>query len=85
MQDYHMHTNQEKITNQESKILGLLSQLKTNSEIGETLFISPNTVKNHKANLIRKLNLKSSRDLLFYSLQNASHALDSASQKMQLS
>lgn len=76
-----MKTSQEKITNQESKILYLLSLLKTNIEIGELLFISPNTVKNHKANIIRKLNLKSSIDLLSYSLQNASHAIVIESQK----
>jgi DNA-binding CsgD family transcriptional regulator len=80
-----MLNNQEKITNQESKILHLISQLKTNSEIGELLFISPNTVKNHKANIIRKLNLKSSRDLLIYSLQNSSHSIVLESQKEQIS
>jgi DNA-binding CsgD family transcriptional regulator len=80
-----MLNNQEKITNQESKILHLISQLKTNSEIGELLFISPNTVKNHKANIKRKLNLKSSRDLLIYSLQNSSHSIVLESQKEQIS
>jgi DNA-binding CsgD family transcriptional regulator len=80
-----MLSNQENITNQESKILHLLSLLKTNSEIGELLFISPNTVKNHKANIIRKLNLKSTRDLLFYSLQNSTHSIVLESQKEQIS
>ena len=80
-----MLISQEKITNQESKILHLVSLLKTNREIGELLFISPNTVKNHKANIIRILNLKSSRDLLFYSLQNSSHSIVLESQKEQIS
>ncbi len=48
-----MLTSQEKITNQESKIQHPISLLKTNSEIGELLIISPNTVKKHKANIIK--------------------------------
>ncbi len=59
--------SQPMITQQERKILQLISLMKKNKEIGEELFISPHTVKNHKANLIRKLNLKSSSELLIYS------------------
>lgn len=53
------------MTEQERKIFALLREGKQNKEIADILFISPNTVKNHKANLIKKLNLKNNIQLQF--------------------
>jgi DNA-binding CsgD family transcriptional regulator len=65
-----MDNTQPRLTPQEKKILYLVSLRKKNKEIGEELFISPHTVKNHKANVIRKLNLKSNAELLVYTFFN---------------
>ncbi|MCI2229148.1 helix-turn-helix transcriptional regulator [Polaribacter sp. MSW13] len=41
----------------ERRILKLISQHKTNKEIGHLLFISPRTVEKHRSKVIIKLNL----------------------------
>lgn len=43
------------ITEREIEVLELLARGQLNREIGETLFVSPNTVKTHLANLYGKL------------------------------
>ncbi len=48
----------------EFKVLQLISDNKTTSEIAETLFISPNTVKNHRHSISRKLNLSTDNNAL---------------------
>ena len=45
------------ITRRENEILALLSQGKTNSEIGQALLISPRTVKKHLENIYNKLHV----------------------------
>lgn len=44
--------NDTSLTEQERKVFELIQKGKQNKEIADMLFISPNTVKNHKANLI---------------------------------
>lgn len=58
------------LTMQERKILRLAILGFMNKEIGEKLFISPRTVENHKANIMRKLNLKTKSELIQYGLSN---------------
>jgi DNA-binding NarL/FixJ family response regulator len=48
----------------ECKILYLISDNKMTSEIADTLFISPNTVKNHRHNISRKLKLSTDNNAL---------------------
>ena len=43
------------ITEREYEVLELLARGQSNKEIGETLFVSPNTVKTHLAHLYEKL------------------------------
>jgi NarL family two-component system response regulator LiaR len=43
------------ITNREHEILGLIAAGLSNREIGETLFVSENTVKTHSSRLFEKL------------------------------
>ena len=47
------------ISERECEVLNLVLLGKTNSEIGETLFISPNTVKNHLKSIFRKMEVTS--------------------------
>ncbi len=59
------------ISAREIQIIGLLVQGRTNREIGETLFISENTVKTHIKNIYSKLNV-SNRVQLFALLRQGS-------------
>lgn len=45
----------EELTENESKILALVAEGKTNREIGETLFLSEKTVKHYVSNILSKL------------------------------
>lgn len=58
------------LTPRETQVLQLLAQEFTAPEIGEKLFISPETVETHKKNMLKKLNLKNSYSLVKYALQN---------------
>jgi LuxR family maltose regulon positive regulatory protein len=49
----------ESLTNRELDILALLGQRKSNKEIAEKLFISPETVKRHTINIYQKLGVNS--------------------------
>lgn len=46
-----------KLTNREMEVLQLIARGMSNSAIGETLFISENTVKGHVSNILSKLQL----------------------------
>ncbi len=48
----------EQLTGREKEILRLVGEGKANSEIAAELFVSPNTVKNHVANILAKLQLE---------------------------
>lgn len=47
----------ESLTERELEVLALIAEGKTNPEIADLLFISPQTVKNHVSNILHKLGL----------------------------
>jgi DNA-binding CsgD family transcriptional regulator len=53
----------------EREVLQLAAEGLTNAEIGKRLDIGKRTVETHRANLIRKLDLKSHADLVKYALR----------------
>jgi len=57
------------LTSREKEILTLVAEGKSNNEIAELLFISVFTVKRHRTNIMEKLNLNKSSDLVRYALQ----------------
>ena len=57
------------LTKMETKVLLLVAQEKTTTEIGETLFISPKTVENHRHSISKKLNLKGGHSVLAFALK----------------
>lgn len=59
----------EILSHREREVLKLLADGKTSKEIADMLFISLRTVQNHRANIMRKLNLKRTTDLVKYALQ----------------
>lgn len=58
-----LHVELQKLTQQEQKVVSLITQNKTNKEIATELFISVSTVKTHINNLYRKLNVTTRSDL----------------------
>jgi two-component system NarL family response regulator len=54
------------LTRREIEVLELVAQGNTNREIGELLFISENTVKNHIRNILDKLGLHSRNEAVLY-------------------
>ena len=58
------------LTVREMEVLRLLCRHMTNREIAEELFISENTVKYHKANMLAKTGFAKTVDLAFYMISN---------------
>ncbi|MBU1611787.1 MAG: response regulator transcription factor [Proteobacteria bacterium] len=57
----------QSLTSREQEIMRLLAEGLMTREIAKKLFISPKTVENHRANLMKKLNLSSAIELVRYS------------------
>ena len=57
------------LTKRQREILRLIAEGKTNIEIAEELFIGKTTVETHRKNMIRKLKLQGSGELLRYAMQ----------------
>lgn len=66
----HKSNKEPKITDREKEIIALLAEGLCIKEIGERLFISPRTVENHKNNILSKLELKNTIELLRYAIKN---------------
>jgi two-component system, NarL family, response regulator NreC len=62
-------TDRPVLTNREREVLKLIAEGKSNKEIGDVLFISVHTVERHRANIMSKLNLKNTADLVKYAIQ----------------
>jgi DNA-binding NarL/FixJ family response regulator len=54
------------LTPREQEIMTLVAEGLSSNEISERLFISPKTVENHRANIMRKLDLHSTIELVRY-------------------
>jgi len=54
----------------EIEIVQLISQGLTNNDIAEKLFISAHTVGSHRKNILRKLELNKSSELIMYAVKN---------------
>jgi DNA-binding CsgD family transcriptional regulator len=67
----------ETLTAREREVLYLAARGLTNREIAMALFISPRTVETHRANLMRKLNLRTQADLIRYALRRGIIPLNS--------
>lgn len=59
----------ERLTFREREVLKLIAEGKSSKEIGNLLFISARTAERHRANIMEKLNLKKTADLVKYAIQ----------------
>jgi DNA-binding NarL/FixJ family response regulator len=58
------------VTSREREIIQLLAEGKSNKEAAATLGVSVKTIEAHRANLMRKLHLRSLSDLVRYAVRN---------------
>ena len=62
-------TAQDVLTGREREVLQLLAEGKSNKEVASTLGISTRTAETHRADIMRKLHLKSLSDLVRYAFE----------------
>jgi len=71
--DYWAHlrgrTDRPVLTNREREVLKLIADGKSNKEIGDLLYISVRTVERHRANMMSKLNIHRTAELVQYALR----------------
>lgn len=65
-----MENNNYHLTKKEIEVLSLIADGNKNSAIGEKLFIARRTVDSHMTNLLKKLKLKSTRELICFAVSN---------------
>lgn len=58
------------LTSRECEVLQLLADGKSNRSIGETLFISEKTVKNHVSNILQKMNVNDRTQAVITAIKN---------------
>ena len=57
------------LTHREKEVLSLIAGGKSNKEIADILYISIHTVERHRANIMEKLDLKKTADLVKYAIE----------------
>jgi DNA-binding CsgD family transcriptional regulator len=62
----HDEEKSNQLTRREIEILGLLSKGMASKEIADQLFLSVNTVNNHRQNIIRKMDVNNTSEALAY-------------------
>jgi DNA-binding NarL/FixJ family response regulator len=63
------HLPSDPLTPREREVLKLIAEGKSNKDIADLLFISIRTVENHRANIMNKLKIKKTVDLIRYAIQ----------------
>jgi len=71
LQEYRMKRQPpfESLTVREREILKLIAEGKSSHEIADLLFISFRTVQHHRANIMKKLDIKNTTDLVKYAIR----------------
>lgn len=64
------------LTNRENEIMALIASGKSNQEVADSLFISTKTVETHKANILDKLGLRNTAELVKYAIKHNIITLD---------
>jgi DNA-binding NarL/FixJ family response regulator len=59
----------DKLTSRERQVVKLIAEGKKNKEIAEILCISIRTVENHRANIMKKLKLRNTSELVKYAIR----------------
>ena len=59
----------ESLTTREREVLKLIAEAKSSKEIADLLCVSVRTVQHHRSNIMKKLNVKKSTDLVKYAIR----------------
>lgn len=59
----------EPLTTREREVLKLIAEGRSSKEVANLLFISVRTVQHHRANIMRKLNIRKTADLVKYAIR----------------
>jgi DNA-binding NarL/FixJ family response regulator len=70
VKELHELNNMPEITDREIEVIKHIADGLSFKEVAEKLFISPRTVENHKNNLLQKLELKNTIELLKYAFKH---------------
>ena len=65
----HVQDSYELLTDREKEVLQLLAEGKTNKDVACLLNLSPQTIETHRANLMHKLGLHSTADIILYAVR----------------
>jgi DNA-binding NarL/FixJ family response regulator len=69
LQERGAHDSYELLTSREREILQLLAEGKSNKDVATLLNLSPYTIETHRANIMQKLNLHSTPELVLYAVR----------------
>jgi len=76
LQDYirqlkhkHVRDSYDLLTEREKEVFQLIAEGKTNKDVAGLLNLSPQTVESHRANLMQKLDLHSTADIILYAVR----------------
>ncbi|WP_058300354.1 response regulator [Gorillibacterium timonense] len=64
------HTTESPLTKREAEVLRLMAEGKSNKLIGESLFISEKTVKNHVSSILQKMEVEDRTQAVINSIKN---------------
>jgi DNA-binding NarL/FixJ family response regulator len=67
----HRHINTDVLTHREREVVQLIAEGRINKQIANTLQISVKTVETHRSSAMRKLNLRTTADLVRYAVRNS--------------
>jgi len=65
----HVHDSYDLLTEREREVLQLLAEGKTNKDAAGLLNVSLQTIESHRANLMQKLGLHSTADIVLYAVR----------------
>ena len=65
----HVEDSYELLTTREREVLQLLAEGKTNKDVASLLGLSTYTVETHRSNILQKLNLHSTAELILYAVR----------------
>jgi DNA-binding CsgD family transcriptional regulator len=64
-----IHTHKGSLTDREKEILAFIANGFSTKQIADRLHISPNTVANHRKNMLAKTRAKNSTELVLYNVE----------------
>jgi two-component system, NarL family, response regulator NreC len=71
MREHGVSDSYNLLTEREREVLQLLAEGKSNKEVASMLGLSPYTIESHRNNLMQKLNLHNTADIVLYAVRKA--------------